>query len=171
MKVLIVSDIHGNFKNMKKAIQNNSSFDYVFILGDILSGPNMDGYDPEKLANLLNVYKNKIIAVKGNCDYDVSLLDFSVEKLYLTIPLDEKMVFLTHGHYYNTNNMPISDYDIYIQGHTHKALLEMTRDKLYLNPGSLTLPRSGVNSYIYYEDGVFMLKDLKNNIVLKEIKI
>ena len=31
MKVLIVSDIHGNFECMKKVIQNDSSFDKLLI--------------------------------------------------------------------------------------------------------------------------------------------
>ena len=55
MKILIVSDIHGNYNNMKKVLQNDSSFDYLFLLGDLLSGPDITGYNPEKLANLLNI--------------------------------------------------------------------------------------------------------------------
>ena len=56
MKILIVSDIHGNYENMKKVLENEKTFDYFFLLGDILSGPYIEGYDPDKLAELLNEY-------------------------------------------------------------------------------------------------------------------
>ena len=104
MKVLIVSDIHGNFDNMKKVIQNNSSFDKMLILGDILSGYNRDGYNPIQLASFLNIYKDKIIAVRGNCDFDSSELEFPVDKYYITVPIDDKLFLLTHGHRYNRYN-------------------------------------------------------------------
>lgn len=172
MKVLIVSDIHGNFNNMKKVIEDNPSFDYLLLLGDILSGPYIEGYDPEELANLLNHYKNKIIPVKGNCDYDTELLNFSVDKLYITVPIDNKLCLMTHGHYYNRDNLPDIPFDVLLTGHTHVAILDKKGNKLYLNPGSITLPRKeSIKSYIYYEDGTFMLKDLEKNKVIKTIVI
>ena len=107
MKALIVSDIHGNFDNMKKVFENDPSFDHLLLIGDILDGPDREGYNPEKLAELLNVYKDKIIAVKGNCDYeyDTRLLKFSVEKLYATISMDDKKFLMTHGHYYYRDHL------------------------------------------------------------------
>ena len=56
MRVLIVSDIHGNFDNMRKVIENNPSFDKLLLLGDILVGPNTYGYNPEQLALFLNIF-------------------------------------------------------------------------------------------------------------------
>ena len=38
MKVLIVSDIHGGYNNMKKVLEDNPEFDLFLILGDILYG-------------------------------------------------------------------------------------------------------------------------------------
>ena len=171
MKLLIASDIHGNFLNMKKVIQDNSDFDYLVLLGDILEGPSTFGYDKEKLANFLNIYKNKIIAVRGNCDYDISLLEFNINKNYLTIPFDNKIFFLTHGHYYNKYNMPDIEYDIFLSGHTHVAKMEKEGNKLFLNPGSLSLPRSGNKSYMIYQDGIFYLKDLDKNEIIKKVSI
>ena len=100
MKVLIVSDIHGNFECMKKVIENDSSFDKLLILGDILYGPNLSGYNPEQLAMFLNLFKDKIIAVRGNCDSTVDILNFPVGATYLLIPIDGKNILMTHGNYY-----------------------------------------------------------------------
>ena len=174
MKVLIVADIHGGFENMKKVIQNDPTFDYLLLVGDLLAGPIGDGYDRDKLAEALNIYKDKIIAVKGNCDYefDTKLLDFDVDKLYTTIPMDSKKFLMTHGHYYNRDYLPDETYDILITGHTHVPVLERDNGKIIVNPGSISLPRKGSSKcYIVYEDWVFSLKDLDNNKVIERIYI
>ncbi len=170
MKILIVSDIHGNFQNMKKVIQNDSSFDKIFILGDILSGPSIEGYDPHQLASFLNIYKDKIVAVQGNCDFSNELLDIFNEKYFLTIPVDGKLFFLTHGHVYNFRKLPDMDYDVFLQGHTHVPVMDIVSDKIYLNPGSITLPRgNSKKSYILYDNGEFQLKSVEENKILKKI--
>ena len=169
MKVLIVSDIHGEYNNMKKVLDDNPEFDILLILGDILYG----GEDEEKLAELLNKYTSKIISVCGNCDSfsNTSILNFFDDKLYVTVPIDGKLVFITHGHVYNRYNMPNLPYDIYIQGHTHVPIMEYG-DKLYLNPGSITRPRGmSEKSYILYDNGEFSLKSVDDNNVIKKITI
>ena len=168
MRVLIVSDIHGNFDNMRKVIENNPSFDKLLLLGDILVGPNTYGYNPEQLALFLNIYKDKIIAVKGNNDWDSHLLEFPVDKNYILFPIDGKLCLLTHGHIYNRSNLPNIDFDVFIQGHSHVPRMDKVDNKLYLNPGSITLPRGGSDkTYILYEDGMFFLKTLDNKILKK----
>ena len=175
MKILIVSDTHGNYANMKKVLENEPSFDYLFLLGDILYGPDIEGYDPDKLAELLNQYSNKIFYVRGNCDTTrMDLLDFYMEKDYLFLPIDSITFFLTHGHLYNEYHIPDigMDYDVYMQGHTHIPVLREERGKIYLNPGSITRPLGNSNkSYIIYQDKEFYLKDLEENKVVKKIHI
>ena len=172
MKILIVSDIHGNYNNMKKVLQNDSSFDYLFLLGDLLSGPDITGYDPEKLADLLNKYKDKIIAVKGNCDYDNSSLEFNTDMYYITLFIDDIFFLITHGHYYNRYNLPPGDFDVLLNGHTHVPILERENNRIFLNPGSITIPRRGdKKTYIIYEDDVFYLKDVEKNRVIQKISI
>lgn len=169
MKVLIVSDIHGGYSNIKKVLDDNPKFDLLLILGDILYG----GSNSDELSSLLNKYTSKIISVCGNCDsfVDTSSLDFFDDKLYVTVPIDGKLVFITHGHVYNRYNIPNLPYEVYIQGHTHIPLMEYG-DKLYLNPGSITRPRGGsVKSYIFYENGEFMLKSVDENTIIKKITI
>ena len=175
MKIIIVSDIHGNYENMRKVIENELSFDYLFILGDILSGPHYEGYDPDGLAELLNQYANKIFYVRGNCDmYRMQLLDFYMDKDYMIIPIDHIRFFLTHGHLYHEHYLPDldMDFDVYIQGHTHIPIMKEERGKLYLNPGSITLPRGLCDkSYIVYQDQMFYLKEVDTNQIVKKIHL
>lgn len=169
MKVLIVSDIHGGYQNIKKVIDDNPDFDLLLILGDTLFG----GDNSLEISKLLNKYTNKIISVCGNCDSYTNngMLEFFDDKLYVTVPIDGKLVFITHGHIYNKYNIPNLPYDVYIQGHTHVPIMEYG-DKLYLNPGSITRPRGGsVKSYIFYENGEFMLKSVDDNKIIKRITI
>jgi len=167
MKVLIVSDIHGGYKYLKMLLEKVNDFDKMLVLGDILSGYNNDFHD--ELVCLLNSYSDRIIAVKGNCDgSNVEELAFPVEESFIKYNLNHKFVFMTHGHLYNKTNLPNMDFDIFLSGHTHIPLIEKVGDKLFVNPGSLTLPRGmSNNSYIVYEDGVLHLMDLIND---KEIK-
>ena len=164
MKVLIVSDIHGNYDNMKKVLENESDFSYLIILGDICS--NLE------LSKLLNYYNQKIIAVRGNCDYrGLDLLDFNMDKDYVLVPIDNKIFYCTHGHFYNSNSFPNIDYDVYLQGHTHTPLMQKKENRIFLNPGSISLPRGGsVKSYIFYEDGEFTLKGVDDGKVIQKVK-
>ena len=168
MKVLIVSDIHGGYNNLLKVINDNKDFDLLLILGDILSGYSDFNFE---LIDLLNSYNTKIIAVRGNCDRDVEKLDFSMDNEYIMTSIDNKIFFLTHGHLYDRHSNLNIDYDVYIQGHTHVPVMLEENNILYLNPGSVTLPRGGsIKSYILYEDNIFYLKSVDDNTIIKEVE-
>ena len=173
MKILIVSDIHGNYLNMKKVLDDNKEFDMMFLLGDILSGPDIEGYNPSMLAELLNKFSNKIFYVRGNCDnYNMDLLDFYMEKDKMIIPIDNHLFFLTHGNLYHPYDLIDDEFDIFLSGHTHIPVLSKEKNKYYVNPGSITLPRGESNkSYAIYKDGIISLIDLDNNKVIKNISI
>ena len=71
---------------------------------------------------MLNEYRNEILCVRGNCDAEVDqmLLDFPILADYALWELGDRMVFLTHGHLYNENNLPpLKKGDILLHGHTH----------------------------------------------------
>ena len=168
MKVLIVSDIHGGYNNLLKVINDNKDFDLLLILGDILSG--YSDFNSE-LIDLLNSYNTRIIAVRGNCDRDVEKLDFSMDNYYIMTSIDNKIFFLTHGHLYDRHSELNIDYNVYIQGHTHVPMMIEENNILYLNPGSVTLPRGGsIKSYILYEDNIFYLKSVDDNTIIKEVE-
>ena len=157
MKVLIISDIHDDFDALKIALQNHN-FDYLVLLGDL-------GYYNDQVIEILNIFKDQIYAIKGNNDFYNPLIKFKNDDLYQTFEIDNKTWFITHGHIYSKNNIPNIDYDIFLQGHTHVSKLEKEDNKLYLNPGSLGLPRNGIKTYLYYEDNTFYLENLDKEVI------
>ena len=108
MKVLIISDIHDDFDSLKKAITNHPKIDHLVLLGDL-------GYYNEQVFNLLNLFKDIIISVKGNNDFFNDSIKFKNDDYYQTISIDNKTWFITHGHMYNEYNLPKVDFDIYLK--------------------------------------------------------
>ncbi len=180
MKIMFLSDIHGSIEYLKLAIEKfeEEKADRLVLLGDhMYHGPRNqlpNGYDPKEVANLLNQYKEKIVAVRGNCDSEVDqmLLEFPTMGDYVEIVLEGYKLFATHGHLYNKEKMPMLNRgDIFIQGHTHIPMAEVYKEVYYLNPGSISLPKEdSKRSYAILENNNFSIKDLDGNIV-KEIRI
>ena len=107
--------------------------------------------------------KQRFLCVRGNCDAEVDqmVLEFPIEADSLALFLGGRMAFVTHGHLFNTENPPkLCPGDLLIHGHTHvQAMDPFGQDNLYLNPGSVSLPKEGnENSYMTYEDGLFTIK-------------
>ena len=77
MKYLICSDIHGSFDAAQKIIDffEKESCHKLLILGDTLyhgpRNPLPAGHNPMAVAELLNQYREKICACRGNCDAEV----------------------------------------------------------------------------------------------------
>ena len=176
MKYLILTDILGDSANLKKVLRD-VSFDKLIILGDILyHGPRNNlpsGYNPSEVIKILNNLKDKIIAVRGNCDanVDLMLLEFSIQD-HLYIKLNNKRFFLTHGDVYNKANAPskIGKYTM-VYGHFHKNEVSIVNNKTKaINVGSLSLPKDNYYSYSILEENTFTSYDLiKNQVILQEI--
>lgn len=173
MKLMFLSDIHGSVFYTKQALEifEKEEADYLIILGDVLyhgpRNPLPKDYDPKEVAPLLNGYRDKIIAVRGNCDSEVDqmMLDYPIMSDYSTVFYNNKRIFVTHGHIYNQINMPkLSKGDVFISGHTHIPVAEERNGVFMLNPGSITLPKqNNPNSYAVLEDDLFEIKDLDMN--------
>lgn len=180
MKIFVISDIHGSEYYLKKALEcfEKESGDLLLILGDELyHGPRNDlpkEYNPKMVVELLNPLKNKIIAVRGNCDSEVDqmLLEYPILGDYSTILWEGKRVFATHGHIYNRENLPcIEKGDVLIYGHTHLPLAIEENGIFILNPGSISLPKGGnKNSYGIFQGDTFTIKDFQGDII-ESIKI
>lgn len=176
MKLMIASDIHGSEYYCEKLLERykQEKADKLILLGDILyHGPRNDlpkGYNPKGVIELLNACKDEILCVRGNCEAEVDqmVLDFSVLSESMILYLDNRMVFATHGHVYNKENLPkLKKGDILLHGHTHVQALEECNGYLYLNPGSVSIPKNGnEHSYMIYEDATYIIKNLEG----KEIK-
>ena len=79
--------------------------------------------------------------------------------------IDEKNIFVTHGHTYNKEKLPpLKKGDILMHGHTHiPAWEKLNDDNYYLNPGSTSIPKANsLHSYMTYENGHFYWKNLLN---------
>ena len=152
MRVLVVSDIHGDLRAAEtiEEILNKEIIDKVIILGDMYKRGFSSNYH---VADILNQYAGKIIALRGNCDSDndVRVSNFEVlDKIVLKI--NDKLFFFNHGHLYNYNTLPI-DVDYYVQGHTHVKQIKKVSDMTLLNPGSISSPRDGSKpSYMIIDD-------------------
>ena len=175
MKFLIASDLHGSAYYAQKIVDvfHAEKADKLIILGDIYNhGPRNQlpkEYDPMKVAEILNGEKQSLIVIKGNCDSQVDnmISEFSfIEDMVLVS--GEKTYFLTHGHVYNKDNMPKTQFDGIIYGHFHTGFIEMVGKAVVANAGSLSLPKNQTpNSYIILDDGVLTLKDIDGKVLDK----
>ena len=170
MKILIASDIHGSAAACRELMKawDRETPDRVLLLGDILyHGPRNDlpeEYDPKAVTAMLNERRDSILCVRGNCDAEVDqmVLRFPILADYAWIAADGCSIFATHGHVYNTENLPpLREGDILLHGHTHVPAWEDHTSFRYFNPGSVSIPKNGSRkSYMTMEDGVFTWKTL-----------
>lgn len=133
MKVLIVSDTHGQDENLEETVLREAPFDYLIHCGDV------EGREIfiEALAEC------PCTIVAGNNDF---FTDLPYEE---EVTLEGHKILVTHGHHYFVSR----DYDklvenaqakgckIAMYGHTHMPVIENEDGILIINPGSLTYPR------------------------------
>lgn len=170
MKFFIASDIHGSSFYCKKMLQafDRENADKMLLLGDLLyHGPRNnlpEEYQPKQVIEMLNGRRDKIFCVRGNCEAEVDqmVLDFPVLAEYCLLEQKGRIVFATHGHKFNMDNLPkLGKGDILLNGHTHVPALIATDSVVYMNCGSVSIPKQDSrHSYMTMEDGVFVWKDL-----------
>ncbi len=179
MKYFIASDIHGSSYWCRKTLDaySKSGAERIILLGDILyHGPRNDlpkDYAPKEVIAMLNPLKNRIWAVRGNCEAEVDqmVLDFPVLADYAILVLNGHTFFTTHGHLFNEDKLPpLMNGDVLLHGHTHILKAEtLDRDGIsfyHLNPGSTSIPKGGnPNTYAILDDDIFTIYDFDGNIV------
>ncbi|WP_163934183.1 phosphodiesterase [Paraferrimonas sp. SM1919] len=153
MKLLIASDLHGSATAAQKIINQFEYHrcEYLVLLGDLVNhgprNPIPEGYDPLRLASILNPLSHHIIAVKGNCDSEVDqqLLDFDILAPYNHLLIGHRRLYLTHGHDIGPKKPPkLNNQDILCSGHSHIPVMEPLQNYWHFNPGSAALPRNGL---------------------------
>ena len=169
-KWLIASDLHGSAYYCQALLNAyaREGAERLVLLGDILyHGPRNDlprDYAPKQVIALLSAYKNEIFAVRGNCDTEVDqmVLPFPILADYAVLTAGERAVYLTHGHRSGKDNPPpLKKGDILLCGHTHVVANESVGDLVYLNPGSLSIPKENTaRGYILLEGDTFRFKTL-----------
>ena len=162
MKFVIASDLHGSAYWCSKLMEviKAENPDKILLLGDLLyHGPRNDlprDYAPKQVIPMLSQYKDRIIAVRGNCEAEVDqmVLPFPCLADY-AIVLDGGVTFyLTHGHHANPDNLPaLEQGSIFLSGHTHVKLDEVRGGVRCVNPGSVSIPKDGSHSCMVWDNG------------------
>ena len=175
MKLMIASDIHGSAYYCKKMTEafHREKADRLLLLGDILyHGPRNDlpkEYAPKEVIAMLNALKQSIFCVRGNCDTEVDqmVLEFPVLADYCVLSVGDRLIYATHGHHYNTKTLPpMQRGDILLHGHTHIPAWEsFGEENLYLNPGSVSIPKEGsAHGYMILEEKEALWKNLEGEV-------
>ena len=150
MKIIVVSDTHGSYRNFRKVMHLHRNADIVVHCGD----------SRDELDKIMMDHPNmRFYAVKGNCDFGTNLPvteDFTVQGVHL---------MATHGHVYNVK-YGLFDLDraarekgadVVLYVHTHIAM-DVLRDGIrFFNPGSLGY------------GGSFGVIEIKDGMVLSNI--
>jgi uncharacterized protein len=129
MRLLVISDSHGNYPQVLKAHELAGPVDHIIHLGD-------GADDARLLEQLLDV---PVFQVGGNCDMDYRLPQ------ELTLDLGECRLFLTHGnrHMVKSGLRQLIDKGIEVgatvtlYGHTHRPAVQRESGMLLVNPGAL----------------------------------
>lgn len=150
MTYMIASDIHGSAYYCRMLLDRFAAegADKLILLGDLLyHGPRNDlprEYAPKEVIAQLNGIADRLLCVRGNCDCDVDqmVLHFPIMAEYALLFESGHLFYLTHGHKVE-ETLPhfSSKKDILLHGHTHIPACEAREDCLYLNPGSVSIPK------------------------------
>ena len=182
MKWMIASDLHGSAYYCRKMLEafEREGADRLFLLGDLLyHGLRNDlprEYAPKEVIPLLNGKKEKLLCVRGNCDAEVDqmVLEFPVLADYAVLPVGQRLIYATHGHIYHVKNLPpLAPGDVLLHGHTHvPAWTEFGQGNLYLNPGSVSIPKEdSPHSYMTLEGNTMQWKELESSAVFHELTL
>lgn len=175
-RAFVMSDVHGDaacletalaaYEREKKEAGTMDGALPILMMGDLLyhgpRNPVPEHYDPKKCAAMYNEYAQEMIVIRGNCDAEVDqmMLKIPVLSPFMIFPIEGRRMVLTHGHH------PFSDYflekgNVVLYGHTHVLRAEEEEGIIYLNPGSVSLPKEGnPRTYAMLEGRTFTVKTM-----------
>lgn len=156
MKIGVVSDTHRMQNNIDRAIPYLKKCDLIIHAGDNF----LDSKYIHKVTGI------DVMAVKGNCDFE------NVEE-ELVFDVDNRKIFLSHGDNYGVKygigkieqKAKEVNADIVIFGHTHIPFQQKKEGIIYINPGSLSLPRQ-----VEYKSFVIINTE-EETIEIKEVRL
>ncbi|MDE5583905.1 MAG: metallophosphoesterase [Ruminococcus sp.] len=138
MRIIVVSDSHGDYSAVEDVFLRNSDADWLFHLGD-------GERDVNQFVASYPTLASKVIHVAGNCDFN----SFSHD--VFTLPVMENKIFATHGHKYGVKSSlenlkktaRENGCNIVLYGHTHSSFTRCENGLYIMNPGSISCPYDG----------------------------
>ena len=129
MRLLILSDTHGNYPLAVKALEETGQVDRIIHLGD--------EYEDARMIEA--IIGSPLIKVPGNCDLGVE------DARNITVEFDGIRIFMTHGDRYQVKSglarlhkkATAEQAGIVLYGHTHVAAITDIDGILFINPGCL----------------------------------
>ncbi len=129
MRILVISDTHGNYPLAVRAIDQAGQSDHIIHLGDVAD-------DATAMEHALG---KSVIMVAGNCD------PASTAPKELCVSLAGRNILITHGDRYNVKSglsqlrkkARSTKSHVVLYGHTHMAGIIRSEGILFVNPGSL----------------------------------
>jgi putative phosphoesterase len=129
VSVLIMSDTHGLVREVKQVVSRHDA-EKIFHCGDFCADRRREPFDA-------------MLLVKGNCDTEK---DVPAERI---TEWKNLRIFQTHGHLFGVKSSLLRLHyraeevgaNVVLFGHSHLPVCGVERGILFLNPGSLQLPR------------------------------
>lgn len=135
MRVLVVSDVHGDMRGLCEAIESQPTARVVLFLGDGI----------RQAEDAAERYPDRdFYLVPGNCDFGSDAIPIRQETF------GGKRFYFTHGHRHDVKYTLYrlemaareAEADIVLYGHTHAQHEEYVDGLYFFNPGSLRYDRT-----------------------------
>lgn len=151
MKIAVLSDVHDNIWNLRKALKRMEGADALLFCGDFCA--------PFSLKMLADGFSGPIHAVRGNNDGDAFLLmrvasRYEHVTLYsealAEVTLGDRRIAVVHYPHLAKAIAPSGKYDAVFFGHSHQAAKMWEGRTLVLNPGEV-MGRFGKATFALYD--------------------
>lgn len=158
-RLIIIADIHGYYPAWQAITSILKPEDTLAVAGDFFDtrygDPSDTIYQPELIRYEFEHLSLKKHYVYGNCDEPEFYPGYAYEERFT---FEGKKIVLSHGHFCSDPGEETSE--IRIAGHTHKALVQDRLGTIFINPGSIPLPKNGFRGYALIEDQKISLVSL-----------
>lgn len=170
----VFADLHGQVDALQVFLERfareRAVHPHLLVAGDLGVGYS------ELAGSLLRAQRNRITAVRGNCDSsrDEELCGFPLPLVRNCFWRGRK-ILITHGHMLSEWRLPLlPEGSIMITGHSHYPRLERDEETgiILLNPGSVASPRRGSKaSFAVIRPGRIEIRNLARGSVMKVLRI
>jgi putative phosphoesterase len=131
MRLLVISDTHGNYPLAVKVLEDAGPVDLIIHLGDVIEDARM----------VEAITGRPLVKIPGNCDLEVE------DARAVSLSCEGTKLFITHGDRYLVKTglaqlrkkAAAEQARIVLYGHTHSAAIVEIDGILFVNPGALSV--------------------------------